>query len=168
MDRVELAQRVRAGDSTRQLAAVFGCSQTNVRYWLRRYALQTLPALRQQQGAGECEICGKDAGGRRRICRGCYTKLRRYRCKVAAVKLLGGMCQRCAWSGPLAAYEFHHVRGKKELTIGHVANKAWELIKKELLKCELLCSNCHRIEHSNGDEPKFLAALAKYPGFVTR
>ena len=43
-----------------------------------------------------------------------------------------------------AAMEFHHVNGK-DFSIGNIANRKWEVIKKELDKCELLCSNCHRL-----------------------
>lgn len=56
---------------------------------------------------------------------------------------------RCGYDAHPAALEFHHKDPSlKSFEINIVANKAWESIKAEILKCELLCSNCHRVEHS--------------------
>ena len=54
-----------------------------------------------------CVLCERKPKGKR-ICNSCRTKIRRHRCKVAAVKLLGGKCNRCKWIGNIIAYEFHH------------------------------------------------------------
>ena len=44
--------------------------------------------------------------------------------------------------------EFHHTNSnEKEFGLGD-GIKSWESMKKEVDKCELLCSNCHRIKHS--------------------
>lgn len=100
-----------------------------------------------------CRICQRLHTRRGRVCRSCSTKVRRYLAKQAAVKYLGGKCQRCGWSGSLPAYEFHHIEPSlKEFAIGNVSHRKWELIIKELDKCELLCANCHRIEHSDHNE----------------
>lgn len=57
-------------------------------------------------------------------------------------------CCRCGFDNPLAL-EFHHRDpSTKSFTISH---KAWQVSEERLLeeiaKCEVLCSNCHRIEH---------------------
>jgi hypothetical protein len=78
--------------------------------------------------------------------------------------MLGGTCNRCGYDEHWAALEFHHCKGDKDFTIANVGNKCWELIKLELEKCELLCSNCHRIEHSDRDDPKFIEEVEKYKG----
>lgn len=70
--------------------------------------------------------------------------------KKEAVQLLGGKCLKCGYKKCLAVLEFHHKKKEeKEYTIGSMIRygKSWELIKKELKKCILLCANCHRELH---------------------
>lgn len=112
-----------------------------------------------------CILCGKQTPTRRKKCASCRTKIRRHRVKIAAVKLLGSKCNRCGYDKHIAAFEFHHKDPKqKDFTIGKASNKSWAIVKKEVLKCELLCANCHRIEHSNRDNEKFLEVVNKYQG----
>lgn len=101
----------------------------------------------------QCKICGKKFKSTRRWkCGSCNTKIRRMKNKIRAVILLGGKCNRCGWKGNVVAYEFHHKDGEqKEFNLGVVFNRSWDSIVSEILKCELLCSNCHRIEHSDRD-----------------
>jgi hypothetical protein len=116
-----------------------------------------------------CKLCGhefKDYQGKMRTrCGSCNTKIRRYRTKLAAIKLLGGKCADCGWQGNQAAFQFHHINhGKKEFNIGNVANKKWEFIKKELKKCVLLCANCHSIRHSSKNDDMFIKEAQNYKG----
>lgn len=58
-------------------------------------------------------------------------------------------CNRCPENHP-ACLDFHHKnKKKKEINISLVASQGWsrERIFKEIKKCEVLCSNCHRKEH---------------------
>jgi len=55
-----------------------------------------------------------------------------------------------------AAFEFHHPENNKEKSIGETLNRKWSFILLELNKCELLCSNCHRIEHSDYQNTKII------------
>lgn len=57
------------------------------------------------------------------------------------------VCQRCGADHP-AVLDFHHVDGK-EFSISEAVCLGFsiETIKQEIDKCEVLCSNCHRIEH---------------------
>jgi hypothetical protein len=117
----------------------------------------------------KCKICGNkiksyDGHSGRTKCGSCTTKLRRYRTKLAGIALLGGKCNRCGFNKHHVALEFHHPDDNKEFAIGNVANKAWSVVKKEILKCELLCANCHRINHSNRDSKEFLKAAQEYKG----
>lgn len=68
------------------------------------------------------------------------------------VNLKGGKCLLCGYDKCTAALEFHHLDpSKKEFQI----NKRWsmsdESILKEIDKCVLLCSNCHREVHWKQD-----------------
>jgi len=47
-----------------------------------------------------------------------------------------------------------------------MANTKWEIVQKELDKCELLCSYCHRLEHSKYTNEKFLIEVEKYKGMI--
>ena len=96
------------------------------------------------------------------MCGSCRTRIRRFLTKQKAIELLGGKCVRCGYSGNQAAMEFHHLGGKEFILGRGFGIKSWETIKKELQKCELLCSNCHRAEHSKRDEEILLLASRKY------
>ncbi len=81
-----------------------------------------------------------------------WTKIYNKRNKkfVNRIKSIFG-CQKCAYKKCLSALEFHHLDGdKKDKAIGNLINSGSSLkrLKKELRKCILLCSNCHREEHS--------------------
>lgn len=60
-------------------------------------------------------------------------------------------CMDCGNIFPPCAMDFDHVKGKKTYSIATLASssKSWELIYKEIQKCELVCSNCHRVRTYN-------------------
>lgn len=60
----------------------------------------------------------------------------------------GKSCVRCGFSHP-AALDYHHIKGKKlfHLAVAATVGYAREKILKEIAKCELICANCHRVEH---------------------
>ena len=55
-------------------------------------------------------------------------------------------CIDCGENNPLVL-DFDHVKGNKILAISNMANKAYGIntISEEMDKCEVRCSNCHRI-----------------------
>lgn len=60
-------------------------------------------------------------------------------------------CNRCP-ENHIAVIDFHHMDvRKKELNISLVVRRGWSVkrIMKEIEKCEVLCSNCHRKLHFN-------------------
>ena len=109
-----------------------------------------------------CKHCGRDIKKGTR-CNTCVSKLRRLELKRRAVVYKGSECENCGYNEHLAALEFHHTNSKeKEFSIGGNMNRGWEFVKKELDKCKLLCSNCHRIEHSKYEETSSLVKEATW------
>jgi len=54
-------------------------------------------------------------------------------------------CLDCGECDPILL-EFDHVRGEKYNNVSHLVGKGWSIdtIQKEIDKCEVVCSNCHR------------------------
>lgn len=66
------------------------------------------------------------------------------------IQKLGNCCQRCNITGVNDIFAFHHkVESEKEFKIdARTCNGySYERLEKEVLKCELLCHNCHTEEH---------------------
>ena len=69
--------------------------------------------------------------------------------KIKCIKYKGEKCISCNYNEYAGALEFHHLDSEeKEFEISNRKNYNFELIKKELDKCILLCSNCHREIHA--------------------
>lgn len=86
-------------------------------------------------------------------CKSCQnhaTKVRQQHLKAEALKYKGNKCQHCGVEGHPAIFDFHHIDpSEKDFAIARRKSKnITDEIKKELDKCILLCSNCHRIEHA--------------------
>lgn len=65
--------------------------------------------------------------------------------RQAMLKLLGSECRRC---GSTQKLEFHHVdRTLKEFEVSRKWNISLEKLRPEIMKCELLCQECHKKEH---------------------
>jgi len=65
--------------------------------------------------------------------------------KLKAIGLLGGECSICGYKKLPHALEFHHKDpNDKSFEISHPHTRSWDKIKAEVLKCELVCSNCHK------------------------
>ena len=70
--------------------------------------------------------------------------------KLMAIQYKGGKCQQCNYNKCIAALVFHHRDPLTKLfSIGDGNTRNWNIIKKELDKCDLLCSNCHAEKHHN-------------------
>jgi len=57
-------------------------------------------------------------------------------------------CVDCRKKYPPIVMDFDHVRGRKFFTIGDAAIQRTigrERILREIAKCDLVCSNCHRL-----------------------
>lgn len=158
MDRCELQSLIDSDLSVRGISAATGKSYTTVRYWLKKYQLQT---RHEQSVSWPYCVCGETdpkkfyrcrAKKKGRYCKSCFNKYQNARWierKRQAIKFKGGKCENCGLeSTHYSIYDFHHRRGsKKDLNWSQLKKMAWPTIVEELEKCDLLCSNCHRIEH---------------------
>jgi len=68
--------------------------------------------------------------------------------KLKAIEYKGGGCVKCGYKKCEAALEFHHLDPKEKEFLISSKHCNWDIIKKELDKCILVCSNCHRETHS--------------------
>jgi len=71
----------------------------------------------------------------------------RQRAKIKLVEYKGGECNKCGYNKCIDALEFHHLN-PEEKDFG-ISGKSWsfERLKKEVDKCLLVCSNCHKEIH---------------------
>jgi NAD-dependent dihydropyrimidine dehydrogenase PreA subunit len=100
----------------------------------------------------------RKSGGWLRYCKPCFNaySIERFRQrKRDAVAYLGGQCADCGLVFPVAVFEFHHRDPRaKELTFTKLRGRAWKTITTELDKCDLLCANCHRKRHWEGEKAR--------------
>jgi predicted HNH restriction endonuclease len=77
-------------------------------------------------------------------------RARRLKKQIAIHEIYNYTCQVCGLKEEtLGFFEFHHIDPTtKHREIGSMLNSAsLETIKKELVKCLMLCPNCHKKEH---------------------
>ena len=75
---------------------------------------------------------------------------RRKNIKIKAVEYKGGKCEVCGYDKYIGALEFHHLDPKKkDFNLSYKGcTRKWETVKKEIDKCALVCSNCHKEIHA--------------------
>ena len=79
-----------------------------------------------------------------------YQKLRGLKRKFELINKKGGCCMICGYSNNLAALEFHHrdpSQKEHPLDVRNISNSKMIDLMMEVEKCDLLCSNCHKITH---------------------
>lgn len=65
--------------------------------------------------------------------------------KQELVYIMGGKCALCGYDRCIVALEFHHIdKSKKERQLSSGNCHSWEEDVKEVKKCALVCSNCHK------------------------
>ncbi len=102
----------------------------------------------------DCKECGVKLDKKKlkgNLCMKCpavYMSRYRLEKRQKAIELLGDKCKDCGKTYPAPVYDFHHTDEKSEcVSILIRNNRKLETILNEASKCELLCSNCHRIRH---------------------
>lgn len=80
-----------------------------------------------------------------------YASAYRIRQKKKSIEYKGGACEMCGYSKYYGSLDFHHKDPLlKNFDLGGVGvQKRWDVLKKELDKCQLLCRNCHCEVHSD-------------------
>lgn len=111
----------------------------------------------------QCQYCEKNfnfvkhGGGSRKACYECVpdgkgqdaSYLRRL-IKLKAVSLKGNKCFCCNQSYHQSVYDFHHLDpSQKDFGLGQKQSTIkWEIVKREIDKCIMVCANCNRLIHS--------------------
>ena len=83
-----------------------------------------------------------------------YRKTTRRVRKAALIEYKGGQCVDCGekYDGNNSCiFDFHHLRDKHFNISGNTLEKSLLKLKREADKCTLMCSNCHRREHAEGE-----------------
>lgn len=149
--------------SQREIASELNVSQTTVRYHL----LQNSISRRKKHdytisGTKTCSKCKlvknfsdfyrKKNNAPTSYCKECnllLSKERNRSAKEECISFLGGKCISCGFNKYVGALEFHHLDPKsKDFEISKRYREFNDAIKKELSKCVLLCSNCHKMVHA--------------------
>lgn len=96
-----------------------------------------------------------------------WPKLRIQKIKEFIKEAKNKPCVDCGVSYPPYVMDFDHVRGKKKFLISLCVKRASALltIQKEMDKCDVVCSNCHR-ERTHGKRKNGVieTSYAKYFG----
>lgn len=68
-----------------------------------------------------------------------------FREKIDALKLERG-CADCGYCEHAVALDFDHLPGTTKLySVSRMASHTWDRVEIEMKKCEIVCSNCHRV-----------------------
>lgn len=66
--------------------------------------------------------------------------------KTLLVKLLGGKCFDCRRRYPSCCFHFDHRNPKsKKYNLARILNYGLSTLLSELVKCDLVCANCHAV-----------------------
>jgi hypothetical protein len=58
-------------------------------------------------------------------------------------------CADCGVLYPYYVMDFDHIDGDKKFNLANSTQQGFLIVKKEIEKCEVVCSNCHRIRTHN-------------------
>jgi transposase-like protein len=156
--RERLAELVAQHLTVRAIAARVDRSPTTVRYWLKRYGLETTATARRMEPktvdrrslvcprhGTTIHVLRSDGHWRCARCAAEAVTRRRQRAKRVLVEEAGGCCRLCGYDRCIAALHFHHIDpDTKRFGLGSRGlARAIEELRAEAAKCVLLCANCH-------------------------
>ncbi len=88
--------------------------------------------------------------------------------KVNLVAAKNKPCMDCGNNYPSFVMDFDHVRGDKVMNVSEMMQHVmpWARIEEEILKCDLVCANCHRIRTFTRSAVSSEAELSTFNGNV--
>lgn len=162
MEKEIIEKLINKGFSIREISDQVNKSYSAVRYWLKKYNLQTVKVSHSK--LKKCCNC-KEVKEKNHFyirshntlqpnCKVCHNKKTQERSvskKIKAIRYKGGKCLDCSLSYPEEPYvifDFHHLDpSEKKLSWNSMRFISENKMYEELDKCVLLCSNCHRKRH---------------------
>lgn len=170
MKKIIIKELIDQGQSQREIANKLKISQTTVRYYLKKYELKTQKNLYNIIISNDRRICIKclknlsinnfySKSNRinkfHHICKDCSNVISTQKSienKLKMIKFKGNQCKNCNLhieDSHYSVFDFHHRDlHSKDINLSSIKKWTWNKIEIELNKCDLLCSNCHRIEHA--------------------
>lgn len=167
MEIKQLENLVNEGLSIRSIIKKTGMSYSTIRYWLKKFNLKTKKIKNNniKNDIKKCKICKidkiitdfykKDNLRYHTYCKKCSTIYHKRRLSEVKIKMIlykGGKCEKCKISleeSHYSIFDFHHIDpSQKDPKFTGIKSRKWSKIENEINKCQLLCSNCHRMEHA--------------------
>ena len=135
MDYNAINSLVAKGLSIRKISTELKTSPTNIRYWLKKFNIKTIP---------RSEVSDY------RYCPRCETENLKTEFYNRRNDYKGGQCVCCGYKKTNNALEFHHLNPQeKDFSISSAKfTKFDNRIIEELNKCALVCRNCHAEIHA--------------------
>ena len=174
MNKTNIQQLLDTNKSLKLIAEELNTSQTNLRYWIKKYEL-----VRNKYT--HCVFCNTKSSTKfcSSKCKGNFyyyqnkeernlqskinSKDKRKSFKILAIEYGGGKCKHCNYKNNYSVLSFHHTdTEQKDFNLrGIKSSKLTSKHIEELDKCILLCHNCHYKVHSlwNDLKPKGKQAI---------
>lgn len=127
----------------------------------------------QERKSRVCQECGVEMRRREsgKKCWTCTNKHQRQK-KIALIQgMVGTACWECGYDKCWSALDFHHVdpSSKKFNITTRELQYRWDVVRKEVVKCVLLCCRCHRELHAGllNTDALYSKFLRRYPATQT-
>ena len=172
MEKDKMIELIELGYSQRDLAKELKTSNSNIKYWLKKFEINTKYKKSNIDnyiidGGKKCSKCDElkdvddfykrsniNRDGFTGYCKKCsniYSIDRLKKVKIEMILYKGGKCFDCELNHENSnhcVFDFHHLDpNTKDPNFNRIKCQKWDKIKEEIDKCVLLCANCHRLRH---------------------